>query len=360
MQKNTFTEHILRVVAVVGLIAVLLLGAWGIIQLAFYIPTLVSNLTGAVATKTAAKESLVLSLPSSITSNKSFNLSWTHKDKDIAGQYSYAASYSCADGVSVNTTLPNGSLQSVPCDTPFNYTGATSVLPVTVVSSKATPVTFTVSATKLSSGAITTTGSAKTTVALAKKTSSSTTTTKKSTTSTKYVPASKTANLYGYSDLQVRMLSTQSTVRSGSQISMQFVIENVGTNVVPAGWTFNASLPYSGGYNYESPTQQALYPGDKIVYTLGFTAQGNTAQITPNGGCDGWTYPCNPGTPVYGGPGTCNANGPCTIPGYAPNLYGYTQPVSNTLTASVTVDSYNLVWEQNESNNYASVSYQVY
>src|SRR3989338_7670135 len=50
MQKN-FKENLVRVVAVLGLIAVLLLGAWGIIQLAFFIPTLFSgpgNVTPAV------------------------------------------------------------------------------------------------------------------------------------------------------------------------------------------------------------------------------------------------------------------------------------------------------------------------
>src|SRR3989344_6261855 len=42
MQKN-FKENLVRVVAVLGLIAVLLLGAWGIIQLAFFTPTLFSG-----------------------------------------------------------------------------------------------------------------------------------------------------------------------------------------------------------------------------------------------------------------------------------------------------------------------------
>ena len=50
MQKN-FKENLVRVVAVLGLIAVLLLGAWGIIQLAFFIPTLFSG-AGNTTTKT--------------------------------------------------------------------------------------------------------------------------------------------------------------------------------------------------------------------------------------------------------------------------------------------------------------------
>src|SRR3989338_2680 len=52
--KHTFREHILRVVAVIGLIAVLLLGAWGIIQLAFFIPTFLGNIGGSLTAKNEA------------------------------------------------------------------------------------------------------------------------------------------------------------------------------------------------------------------------------------------------------------------------------------------------------------------
>src|SRR3989344_6076788 len=52
--KHTFQENFMRVVAVIGLIAVLLLGAWGIIQLAFFIPTFLGNIGGSLTAKNEA------------------------------------------------------------------------------------------------------------------------------------------------------------------------------------------------------------------------------------------------------------------------------------------------------------------
>jgi len=264
--KHTFREHILRVVAVIGLIAVLLLGAWGIIQLAFFIPTFLGNIGGSLTAKNEAPK-----------------------------------------------------------------TTATTTVKTAVVTETPKPVVKTPAV--------------------------------KSPASTKYVASPKPrAALYGYSDLQVRIINAPTSVRNGQQVSLQFIIENTGTNAVPANWYFTASLPYSPTYTYQSPVQQALYPGDKIVYTLGYTAQytSNSNNINP---CGGWSYPCTNPTPVYGGPGTCNAYGPCNVPGYSPNVYGYSYPQQNyggTQSASINADPYNLVWELNESNNTAGISYQVY
>jgi len=262
--KHTFRENVLRVVAVIGLIAVLLLGAWGIIQLAFFIPTFLSNIGGSLTAKT--------------------------------------------ETIKVAATT----IQTQVVQTPAV---------IKTVAKPAAPA--------------------------------------KSAAATKYVPSGRTTNLYGYPDLAVRIINAPTAVRSGQQVSLQFIIENVGTNAVPTNWYFTASLPYSPTYTYQSPTQQALYPGDKIVYTLGYTAQYVGSNINP---CGGWSYPCTNPTPVYGGPGTCNSYGPCNVPGYAPNVYGYTYPqnYNGMQSASISADPYNLVWEQNESNNTAGISYQVY
>ena len=255
--KHTFQENVLRVVAVVGLIAVLLLGAWGIIQLAFYIPTLFSG-------------------------------------------------------------------------------------------SSASPAKETVSGTKPSTSVVATSTAANSAVTPAKKAASSNT-------SAKYVASGRTTQLYGYADLAVYMTGTPGSVRAGSRIAIQFVVENIGTNAAPGGWAFTASLPYNPVYTYQSAPQQALYPGDKIVYTLNYDAQyGNTY----DGGCSGWSYPCVPAPTIYGGPGTCNAYGPCNAtPYYAPGVPGLS---TYQQTASVQADNYNQLWETNESNNYGAITYTVY
>ena len=87
---------------------------------------------------------------------------------------------------------------------------------------------------------------------------------------TTYVPAKTTARtFFGSPDLSVTM---GQVTNYGGRYSAQFTIQNLGTNVAPYGWTFNANLPASPTYTYTSNAQQALNPGDKIVYTLGFTA----------------------------------------------------------------------------------------
>ena len=354
---STFKQNALRIIAVIGLIAVLLLGAWGIIQLAFIIPGFFSG-----SSSTTTKEAIALTLPSSAVSGSAFNLGWSHTGKN--GEYSYAVSYSCGN-VTIKAPVAAGTYKDVPCETPFNYTNAAqgTQLIATLTGSSATTVTLNVAATKLSAGKQTASATGRMTINTKAKTTTTTKTTTSSTTkktSSTYVPAATRAALYGYPDLQVRMTSNFTSVQNGSRIALQFVVENAGTNVVPAGWNFQASLPYTPVYTFTSDAQQALYPGDKIVYTLGYDAQLQGSAYSATGGCDGWTYPCNPGTQVYGGPGTCNQYGPCAIPGYPANPYGYYNPTAGYKTASVQVDPYNLVWELNESNNTAGISYQVY
>lgn len=356
--KHTFKENVLRVIAVIGLIAVLLLGAWGIIQLAFFIPGFLSGLANGTGTKTVAKETLSVAVPVAVNAESAFPVTWTHKN--ASGAYAYSVSYACVDGLSVKSPVPTGTWQDVKCNTPFNYLNATTSLPVVALAtgSKAVTATFTVTATKLSSGAVTATASGSTSVtpkASTTKTTTTktTTTTKKTTAKTSYVAAPRTTNLYGQPDLQVRMLSNPGTVSQGAQVPLQFVVENVGTNVAPANWIFTANLPYPGGYTYQSPAQQALYPGDKIVFTLTFTAPMNAqyGQQYPNYSYTGYYNPVDPYGYSYGN---------STLGGYSyaqptyPNYYGGMQ------TATVTVDPYGLVWESNKTNNTASVSFQVY
>ncbi len=358
----TFKENALRVIAVVGLIAILLLGAWGIIQLAFIIPGFFSG-HGSSSTL-SSRETLSLSLPQAVASGENLTISWSHQGRN--GEYAYSISYACQDGVSIKAPTPSGSLQAVGCNTPFDYTNAaTSATIVPALSgTKAATLNITVAATKLSSGIVTASAAGRVTInpKIATSSTKPTTSTKASSGGT-YVAAHRTTNLYGYPDLAVTIMANPGAVRVGSRIALQFVIQNVGTNVAQSGWTFSASLPYNPTYTFTSQPQQALYPGDKIVYTLGYDAQytgGSYITPTPSG-CDGWTYPCTTtGQVVYGGPGTCNSYGPCNVPGYYPNIYGYTNPGYNYQTASIQVDPYNLLWESNETNNYASVSYQVY
>lgn len=313
----------MRVIAVIGLIAILLLGAWGIIQLAFYLPTFISNWGH-------AKEAMTVSAPAQTTSDKAFALSWRHTNKADA-EYSYAASYSCAAGLQFAAPVPTGAYQLVPCDTAFNYVNASSSMPLIPVLAKdvaKATTTITVAATKLSDGTVTTKASAKTTVsasttaAATPAASAKPAATKPATTAkpaSTYVPSGRTTNLYGYPDLAVQIVSAPMQASAGARITLQFVITNIGTNVVPAGWMFNAVLPYNPLYVYPSAGQQALYPGDKIVYTLGYDA-----------------------VPTQG------------------YQYDYYQNYGGQAQATIEADPTNYVPEVSEVNNTAVATYQVY
>src|SRR3989344_2528162 len=240
--KHTFKENVLRVIAVIGLVAVLLLGAWGIIQLAFLIPSFLGNV-GSFG-KTTAKETISLSIPTAVVSGQAFTASWTHKNG--SGAYSYSLSYACQDGVALKAPLPTGAAQDVPCNTPFNYTNASTSMPLvaTLSGKEQKPLTLTVSTTKLSSGAVLS-ASANSTVHPAAATAKPATTpaakpaASKPTGST-YVASGRTTNLYGYPDLAVYVTSAPQNVRAGQRVSIQFAVTNVGTNVTPTNWSFVA------------------------------------------------------------------------------------------------------------------------
>ena len=339
-ERASFKSVVLRAIAIIGLVAILLLGAWGIIQIAFALPGFLHNLfSGKVTPLVETVESLNVTLPPAITSGQPFAVSWEHTNKD--GEYGYQISYSCAAGLSLHAPTPSGSYQNVPCNTSFNFTGATETTQLTpTLSNKAqVPATITIFATKTAEGVVTAVGSTTTTVVPATAVPPPVTTIKKPTPApTKitptpkpvatYVAATRASTLYGSPDLAVSILGTQPT---GSRYTMQFVVTNVGTNVSAAGWILTAQIPANPVYTYTSAPQPGMYPGDKIIYTLTFDA------------------------PVYGG---YNYQNTCEYPythcnNYAQNNYGgYLQ--YNDRTVRITVDPQGYVAEYNRTNNTAA------
>lgn len=75
------------------------------------------------------------------------------------------------------------------------------------------------------------------------------------------------------------------SVPSGMRPAVRFTIRNAGTNIAGA-WRFSASIPTQTIYIYQSPSEQALNPGDSIQFTLGFDeaskGSGKTISITAN------------------------------------------------------------------------------
>ncbi len=352
--KSPVRDTVLRAIAVLGLIAVLLLGAWGIIQLAVSIPSLFSNIgSGSFSFFNAAPKTETLTVDSvaNLTSGQTLQVSWNHQNKND-GAYSYSISHACKDGLSVKAPLPTGSYQTVACNTPFNFVNASNKMTLLpTVTKSATPLVLTVSATNLATGAITSQGSATTNVAPTTKavvTPTKPVVTTPSNSGTTYVPATTRAALYGYGDLAIRINSI--TPSANGLTSVVFTVENLGTNIVASGWNFNANLPVNGSYLYTSPAQRALNPGDKIVFTLTFS-NNYTGGTYPYD--NGWGYS---GNGYYTGTGSYNCNGyTVCYQNQQPTNYGYNYQYTTYNNyggpITITVDPQNFVWESNENNN---------
>ncbi len=115
--NSGFKDNVVRAVALIGLLLVLLLGAWGIVLLAFNLPTIAGTVGNSIvglfnpANTTGGVPALSVSAPASATSGSAFTLSWnkTSSDSDT-----YTISYSCQNGLAIKAPTPAGSYQSAP------------------------------------------------------------------------------------------------------------------------------------------------------------------------------------------------------------------------------------------------------
>jgi hypothetical protein len=407
--SRSLKDTILRAVALIGLILVLMLGAWGIILLAFNLPTIAGNVGNSIVSlfthsPSAPSQgigSLEVSAPASVRSGSSMVVSWAPIE-DSGGQYAYTLSYECQTGVSMKAPTTNGQYQTVPCATQFNYVNASGKMTLipALSGSNAQTVTVSVTATRIEDNSVVASGSASVNVAAGSASNANAGSTGNATGSSSntgsntgasqsgatYIPSGNTTNLYGSADLSVRILSVNSLSSVYGRTVVQFEVANAGTNVAPAGWTISATLPVGYLYTYNSQTQQALYPGDKIVYTLTYDRVNNTYNNQypydygnqnqyctlqyPNYNCPTYTYPNNqypygyqnpnqnyynyfPYQAQYGVPQTCYRydgyqNVPVTCTDGSGNV------VYNNNVITITADPRNFVYDYNRANNTAS------
>lgn len=73
----------------------------------------------------------------------------------------------------------------------------------------------------------------------------------------------------GQIDRITNIFTATSTVSRGSRGAIKFEVENIGTKI-SGSWTFTLVLPTIPRHMYHSKNQQALLPGDKIEYIIGF------------------------------------------------------------------------------------------
>lgn len=309
--KEALTSTPARIVAIAAFVVVLILGMWGSVTLANKVPGVFSAVASAIVSLTSvfvpADEDIIISVPSlTVASGETFDISWEHANQSVEGSYTFR--YDCADGVSFTSPSQSGSQASVFCNTPFNFLNAGDTITLTASSeqNRFIDVTLYVDFTPNGGSVPTLTGSTLLTIANEDISGSPTTTTPENETGTEgtgstgsetpRTPGTETSQTFplggtpgssdpnGYVDLAARVIevglvnktngeftasSTPTRNMSTHRVAMRFAVENLGTKTSDQ-WTFNAVLPTFPSHIFSAPTQQALRPGDRIEFTIGF------------------------------------------------------------------------------------------
>lgn len=330
MENNTnqsgsrLSERTVRVLAVLGFVAVIFVGMWGAVSLARGVPGAFSSLAAAFVSLTSvfvpANEAITVSTPSlTVTDSVPFTLSWAHEKQSTTGSYTFR--YDCANGVYFTSPTASGNDATIYCNVPFNFLNANNAITLTPHSSagRFADVSVYIDYTPNGASAPTVTGKSTVTVendsfgASTTPTTPSTPTTPTQPTPHPVTPGPSTSQTYpisggqvsnpnGYVDLTARIIetglvdkTTGDFIASSSpslsligdsgkyRLAVRFAVENDGTKTSPQ-FSFNAVLPTLPQYVFSSPIQQALSPGDRIEFTLGFDSFDTHAngQITIN------------------------------------------------------------------------------
>ncbi len=321
-QKTNISERIasrlLRLLAIVGLIAVLAIVVWGIVQGVRLLPNADKNITAAVSAikgvfKKAPEESLLFELDRrTFNVGDNVNLSWSYTGENEPENYLF--SYKCDSDITLTVMLDNG-WTNIACgeDVKIDNTNI-SIIPnndkarfsdteITIKGSNLKDST-TISVINKDIYGVSDKGLDKKDTADVKKEVKDVTpvTPKNNTVSTKSgsgsvknnTPPAKSTNkstavteIYTKkpSDLVMNIEETGividvsgenkffpvSPIPVNKVAAVKFTVTNRGGKK-SGGWVFKAELPIDGDsdYKYISPIQEGLAPGMQIEYTLAF------------------------------------------------------------------------------------------
>ena len=296
-----------NILAVAGFIILIVIIVWG----AYHLLRLTGSGVSSLFSRFSGTGSITLNAPSTpIESGKAFPLSWKYTPQENG---TYAFLYQCKSGFRFDATAPSGAISAVPCGNAFTIGNNTSVILTPVLSGTSTidvpiSVVFMPSATSSASrpqGTATVRVAAGSVAPVVQPTPVTETRIGTSDTSV----ASGNA---GPADLRVKIIAVgvidaygnfvaRAPMNPGEIAAVKFDIGN-GGGVATGVWNFTVQVPTSPAYTYQSPPQTSLAPGAHIENTLRFRP------VSPGGGM-----------------------------------------------VNVLVDPQNLVREQNESNNSASI-----
>lgn len=333
---------LVKLLAIIGLFALLALAAWVSVQVIRYTPSVMSSVSGINVTslfRSGTSDSNVSPIETDsvfaftldateVSTDSPFSLSW---DRAASAGNRYALSYSCVDGFGLRVREGLGFINTT-CETPYEFSTAADSLLVFPISNEKAEVTVTFALTELTNNTTIETDllvinkeidnsqvevsdeadaadaaheQAPDTQTPPASRPGTTTTTPRPTTpaptapTTVYVPNSEVReNPNGDPDLSVEITGTGVMVELGgenifvalSEIkqdqrgAVRFVVKNVGDKTMGSGWRFVATLPIEGDENfvYRSERQAALAPADSIEFTLSFDTvlEDNQGRIT--------------------------------------------------------------------------------
>ncbi|TAJ14792.1 hypothetical protein EPO56_01730 [Patescibacteria group bacterium] len=303
--KSPFGNAIVRTLAIFGFLAVVIVGMWGSVQIARGIPNAFSSLASAMVSFTSifvpAGETISLSAASlSVESNKPITISWFHDKKSVEGSYVFR--YNCVNDAYFASAVATGTPTTVYCNVPFNFINSSNSITITPISTSNRFIDVQVFIDFIPNGAsqATVTGQTTFTIVNTGVTVSPGTipTTPVPTTPTPTTPrpitqgpetrvtypigGARASDPNGYVDLSARVIevgvvdkttgvftASSTPSRANTRIAVRFAVENLGTKTSPQ-FDFNAILPTQPSNIFSAPMQQALNPGDRIEFTVGF------------------------------------------------------------------------------------------
>lgn len=348
-QNNTSSEGsrtasaLVKLLAIVGLVALLALAAWISVQVIRYTPSVVSSAAGINLTSLfrpgggPSEQPVALTLSTtSIESNEPFTFNWSADENEngITSPRNYTFAYSCEAGVTVEVQGDNNP-EELACETPYNFSTESNGLTIIPRSeqNRFIDVTFTLADESSSDSTLLTlinpdisespsvfpddeTETDSTPDTPGETTSSDSveseseplpTTNPAPQTSTP-IPAPEPRTVFvpntearenpnGSPDLALSIDAIGNAVNVGvttrfiplNEIrqdrpgAVQFSVTNIGDKTMRSGWRFVATLPIEGDqdFTYTSERQEALAPADTIEFTLSFDSvlEDNTGVI---------------------------------------------------------------------------------
>jgi hypothetical protein len=311
-KSEAIASKILRTLAVIGLISILSLVTWAIVQGVRSVPN--NNLSAVIASlrgafQSAPSESLIFKLDTNtVASGESANIAWTYEGAKQPELYSF--SYTCGTDTMLSI-MENTGWTTIACDTIFETKDTTIKILPTNNTARFADVELHVFSNELKDTTVITVVNTDVTaldIISKEATSTSETTSEENTTKVteqvkeapKAVSPVKTTPTYtppktvtkrtvpmynGPADLVVSIEHTGvlaevddedtffpiSPIPTDKVAAVQFTVTNKGGDTSQS-WIFKAELPIEGDktYSYTSPKQAPILSGMQVEYTLSF------------------------------------------------------------------------------------------